>query len=85
MESLYLDNSQVTDAGLPRLLHLQKLTGLHLSGTRVTDDGIQQLAALKLLRHLELNRTAVTDEGFDRLKNELPKVQWTNRERRAGR
>ena len=38
-EVLYLDNTQITDAGLPHLIGLKDLYWLSLSNAKVTDTG----------------------------------------------
>ena len=40
---LYLNNTQVTDAGLVHLKGLSKLQYLDLSNTQVTDEGVKKL------------------------------------------
>ena len=42
-EFLYLDNTEITDAGLVHLKSLKWVTSLSLKGTFVTDDGEEEL------------------------------------------
>jgi hypothetical protein len=43
LTNLGLDHTKVTDAGLPELAGLKRLTTLHLANTRVTERGVQSL------------------------------------------
>ena len=43
LQTLYLDGTQITDAGLLHLKDLTKLKTLWLSGTHATDHGIAEL------------------------------------------
>ncbi len=43
LRDLWLDRTQVTDAGLDQLRHLKQLESVGLSGTRVTPTGIKDL------------------------------------------
>ena len=65
--SVYLRNTQVTDARLKELAGLQSLQTLYLDGTNVTDTGLKELAGLKSLQHLNLAGTKVTDAGLKEL------------------
>ena len=65
--SFYLNNTQVTDAGLKELAALKNLASLYLDNTKVTDAGMKELAVLKNLTTLSLDRTQVTDAGIKEL------------------
>ena len=62
--SVYLGNTQVTDAGLAHLKGLTALQGLDLENTQVTDAGLAHLKGLTRLRFLMLNNTHVKDAGL---------------------
>jgi Leucine-rich repeat (LRR) protein len=66
-ESLNLQGTQVTNAGLKELAGLKSLQTLNLSNTKVTDVGLKDLAGLKSLHSLDLGRTQVTDKGLKEL------------------
>lgn len=74
-ECLSLEGLSVTDAGIPHLLRLTRLTRLNLSGTSVSDAGLDLLGMLANLLWLEVERTSITDEGIVRLKNRLPHLE----------
>jgi glycerol-3-phosphate dehydrogenase len=43
LDSLFIENTRVTDAGLIHLAGIPKLTFLRLAGTQVTDEAIAKL------------------------------------------
>jgi hypothetical protein len=54
LRTLYLDRTQVTDAGLKELSGLKGLKNLYLSKTRVTKAGVKELR--KALPNCEIER-----------------------------
>lgn len=64
LETVHLDNSNITDAGLMPLSALAKLRSLSLNLTGVTDAGLAHLKDLKSLERLHIYQTRVTDEGL---------------------
>ena len=64
---LWLDSTQVTDAGLAHLKAWRNLRVLRLDSTRVTDSELLHLKAANL-RVLSLDSTRVTDSGLLHLK-----------------
>jgi hypothetical protein len=71
MESLNLDNTQLTDEGMPALVGMKKLTFLHLGSTAITDAGLVHLEGLQALKDLKLTRTAVTADASAQLGKKL--------------
>jgi hypothetical protein len=82
---VYLDDWDVTDAGLKELARLKNLRGLSLfalgcarsmrnglTTSAVTDAGLKELARLKSLQWLDLNDAQVTAAGVAALQKELP-------------
>ena len=69
LELLWLENSDITDAGLKNLRGLTKLRELNLRCTRVTDEGLEHLAGLTNLEALYLDATQVTDAGLRHLES----------------
>ncbi len=69
--SLFLDESQITDAGLKELAKFQNLTVLGLDDTKITDEGLKEVAKLQNLNLLSLENTQITDEGL----KEVAKLQ----------
>lgn len=67
VQSVYLDDSQVTDAGLEYLKRLTGLKWLFLTNTQVTDAGLEHTKHLSSLRYLVLTNTQVTDVGLEHL------------------
>lgn len=69
---LSVDSPNVTDASVPRICELKRLTILHLEWTNVSDQGVQKLCSLKSLRALGIgNRPfedhTITDAALARL------------------
>jgi hypothetical protein len=64
---LFLDRTQVTDAGLAHLSGFRRLVRLDLQGTAVTDEGLARIGEMSRLLWLDLGRTAVTDAGLAHL------------------
>ncbi len=64
LTGLYLNDSNIGDAGLVHLLPLVRLETLGLAGTRVTDQGLQHVARFPALSVMNLSRTAVTNDGL---------------------
>jgi hypothetical protein len=69
LDSLYLANTAVDDAGLAYVQHLESLTTLQLGGTKVTDAGMGALDHLLNLKTLSLGGTTVTDQGLVQLRD----------------
>ncbi len=72
LEELFLDDTQITDAGLKHLKGLSALRRLQLDGTQVRDAGLEHLKGLARLQHLTLHKTQVTDAGVQKLQQALP-------------
>ncbi len=70
LESLDLQRTRVTDAGLIHLRNLSKLKTLRLGGygTEIKDKGIRYLATLSNLEELSLDRTSITDAALAHLR-----------------
>ena len=77
---LYLNKTEITNAGLKELGGLDSLCELSLAGTKVSDAGLKELAGLKNLTLLHLEGTPVTDVGIARLHKVLPGCR-TSRDR----
>jgi len=77
LESLYLDQCQITGSGLAEIKEAPRLQILILSGTQVGDDGLGHLSQFKQLEWLNLSDTQVTDRGLARLQL-LPKLKTLN-------
>ncbi len=63
LQSLTIDNSNVSDAHVDALQELTALTWLSLSNTKISDVGLQQLNNLMQLTYLNVSRTSVTTGG----------------------
>jgi Leucine-rich repeat (LRR) protein len=74
VNTLVLDHTAVSDAGLEKLKDLTSLQALDLSFTQVTDAGLAHLGALPNLRTLNLTGTRVTDQGVAQLKVARPNL-----------
>jgi hypothetical protein len=69
LNSLYLANSDVTDAGLVEVAKLTELWELDISTTRVGSAGVRHLQALEHLRELHLRGTYTDDTGLEALRS----------------
>ncbi len=68
LNRLFLDGSQVTDAGLNHLAGHKSLTSVELRlSQRITDDGLKALAEIPGLTYLGLAGTKITDKGLQHL------------------
>ena len=63
LETLWLWDTQVADAGLVHLAGLRALKELHLDRTQITDAGLPHLTGLMALESLYLRGTQITDVG----------------------
>lgn len=64
IEELLLNDTAVTDAGLPGLARQTSLEVLDLDGTSITNAGLLELGGLSRLEVLSLAGTSVTDFGL---------------------
>jgi|GEM_PF-1257349 hypothetical protein len=64
IDTLILDRTQVTGAGLDSLSHVNTLVALQLAGTQVSDESLVHFAPLSGLKYLTLDKTKVTDAGL---------------------
>jgi hypothetical protein len=71
-KAIYLDGTQVTDAGLRHLDTQTALEALDLAGTKVTEAGILSLTRHKHLKSLALNNLDVSPAALKKLKDALP-------------
>jgi internalin A len=67
LQTLYLRETRVTDAGVAHLRDLTGLRMLNLMGTQVTDAGLAHLKGLTGLQALNLLGTKVTNAGLEQL------------------
>jgi hypothetical protein len=68
VKDVWLNSTEVTDAGLEHLKGLCELQELFLDGTHVTGAGLEHLKGLSQLWGLYLGGTHVTDAGLKHLK-----------------
>ncbi len=68
LETLSLDHTAITDAGLKRVAGLKRLETLHLYDTKITDAGLNYLKRLPNLKSLSLSGTKITDAGVGQLR-----------------
>jgi hypothetical protein len=81
LESLGLEQTNVTDDQLADLAGMERLRNLWLSGTAVSDAGLEHLKSVRSLQVLLLSDTLVSSEGAAKLRRTLPKckVQMSGR------
>ena len=77
-ETLDLNSTKVTDAGLEHLKGLTNLKHLGLNHTQIGDTGLGHLKGMTKLDTLILSNTKVTAQGIADLKKALPKcdIKW---------
>jgi mono/diheme cytochrome c family protein len=71
---LYLNKTQITDAGMAHLSGLKQLRRLHLANTAITSAGVKQLEGLENLETLNIYGTKVDDSVLETL-TKLPKLK----------
>jgi hypothetical protein len=67
LSSLYLAETQVTDAGVHVLIRMPKLEYINLQQTKITDACMDDLASMPALRNVDLRQTHVTADAIKRL------------------
>lgn len=79
-ESLFLECSDVTNAGLEHVAKLQSLRLLNLADTDVTQEGIQRLKDLDGLQSLILSHERIPQADHRSIEESLPqtKIRWDN-------
>ncbi|QEH35893.1 hypothetical protein OJF2_44500 [Aquisphaera giovannonii] len=75
VESLWLNGTSVTDAGMVHVNGLTRLNNLTIGCLGVTDAGLARLKGLANLKTLDLDGSKVTDAGVLALEEALPRVQ----------
>lgn len=68
LETLHVDNTQVSDIGANTISQCSHLRFLHLNATKVTDAGLASIARVKTLQILEMSQCNITDRGVRELK-----------------
>jgi hypothetical protein len=80
LESLMMQDTPITDAGLVHLRGLTSLRELHVQNTAVGDKGLIHLEGLSNLKDLQIWNTQVTEEGLQQLEQAIPdlivSVKW---------
>lgn len=71
---LYLNKTQITDAGLKHLAGMKQLRRLHLANTAITDAGVKHLAGLENLETLNIYGTKVSNAVLETVAS-LPKLK----------
>jgi len=74
VQSIWLDHTRVTDAGIAELKGLKDLELVSLNGTQVGDIGAIHFGSLRNLWILSLGRTKVTDTGVCEFRK-LPRLK----------
>jgi hypothetical protein len=83
VETVAINRSKVTDAGIKHLAGRSKLWWLEMEAIDIGDEGLLQLKDLPSLITLRLNDTRVTYEGVKQILPRFNKLQelWINRTR----
>jgi hypothetical protein len=69
LERLYLNKTNISDAGIAQLNRNKQIHLLNLSETHITNIGLVQLRGLTHLTYLHLGATRITDAGLLHLNN----------------
>lgn len=77
METLDLNDANITDDMMPGLAGMKKLRRLTLMGTLITDEGLKYVQDLTQLEELDLYGVRVTDRGVQYLRK-LTKLKTLN-------
>ncbi|MEX0717129.1 MAG: hypothetical protein WD066_11095 [Planctomycetaceae bacterium] len=75
LQSVFLQRTRVTDAGLEQIAELRSLLLVDLADTKITDRGVAKLAGMPRLESLTLERTAVTPACLGALRT-LPNLKY---------
>jgi hypothetical protein len=74
LEALLLQETNVTDAGMPHLVGLDNLINLDLYGTGVSDKGLESVGQLHSLKNLNIGNTPVTGDLSELAR--LQSLEW---------
>ncbi len=74
LESLEIQNSVMTDAGLTQLSNLRDLKFLQIGG-HFTDAGLESLRRMKSLQRLYISSPYITEQGLAGLADQIPSLQ----------
>ncbi len=77
LESLDLQDTQVTTGRLVHLKGLTSLVWLSVDNTTVGDPAVKYLKCLPKLTTLRIDNTKITDSGLEQLRQELPRTQFS--------
>ncbi len=77
LTELWINDTQITNAGLKHLRGMQRLHHLGLFHTAITDAGLESLHGLKELGWVDVRGTQVTASGVRRLRECLPNCTVT--------
>ncbi len=69
LEELYLEKTNITDAGLECVNALPRLRKLDLYCTKITNDGLRHLKGRRRLEELSIGYIRITDVGLEHLKS----------------
>jgi internalin A len=75
--AIFLDGTNISDAGLAHLSGVPIIGFLSLAGTKISDTGIARLANCPKLTALDVSNTRVSDKTLDSLA-EFPALVWIN-------
>jgi Leucine-rich repeat (LRR) protein len=73
--SLYVNDSEITDAGLAAVSQISQITSIYAYRTGITDAGLKHLETMKGLSSLSITNTKVTPAGVKALQTALPECR----------
>ena len=61
---LSLENAEITDGGIKKLVGLTRLKCIDLDGTKITDESLNTISEIKSIEELWLEQTSITSRGL---------------------
>lgn len=75
LESLNVDDAQITNDSAEALKLFTNLTFLHVGRSELEDSGLDKLTVLTRLEKIHVTRSRVTEEGAERFRKALPNCE----------
>ncbi len=76
LEKLFLNQTDITDKGIPSLKKLNKLRVLSLSGTEISIKSVPVLATMKSLEEVYLWHTNITEAEYQDIVKKYKNIKW---------
>lgn len=76
LEKLFLNQTDITDKGIPSLKKLNKIRVLSLSGTEISRKSVSILATIKSLEEVYLWHTNITEAEYQEIIKKYKNIKW---------